>query len=77
MTSTPANAPTNIQNKPRDEFGRFVSPDDIPRYRIDVWDISRGDVIKMLWEATERDRAEIEERYSDEPGIEIQVEDLS
>lgn len=61
----------------RDELGRFVSPDDIPRYCIEVWDISCGDMVEKQWEATERDRAEIEERYSDEPGFEIHVESVT
>ena len=64
-----------MTNKPRGEGGRFVSPKDIERYEITVWDLSNGNIVEKLWEASERDLDRIEEQYRDEPGIDIEVEE--
>ena len=61
--------------RPRDECGRFVSPKDIGQYCVTVWDIQDGDIIEKIWNASQRDLDELEQRYQDEPGIEIQIED--
>lgn len=66
---------TKKADKPRSDDGRFISPDDVPCYEITVWDMAEGDVVKVVREATEKDRREIEEWYGDKPGIEIQIED--
>ena len=60
---------------PRGEDGKFLSPKDIRKYEVTVWDMLDGDIIEKLWEATERDLRELEERYRDEPGVEIEIED--
>ena len=59
----------------RDEQGRFVSPDDLPRFEITVWDIANGDIVEKLWEASKRESDEIEERYSEDEALEVQVEE--
>ena len=60
----------------RDESGRFVSGLDVPCYRVTVWNQTNGDIEEKLWEASERELRAVEERWADEPGIEIQIEDL-
>lgn len=60
----------------RDEQGRFVSPREVPRYQITVWDMADGDIVEKLWEATEVDLDEIEKKYADEPDISIQLDEL-
>lgn len=45
-----------------------------PRYEISVWNIVEGDLVKKLWEATEAELAEIEERYRDEPFYEVVID---
>jgi len=61
--------------QPRDEFtGRFVSDKDVERYEVTVWNVVDGDILEVNYEASQRDLDEIEERYEDEPGIEIQIE---
>jgi len=63
--------------KLRDDLGRFQSEKDIKRFKVTVWKFcdGDGDIEEKLWEASLRDIEEIEERYRDEPGIEIQVEE--
>lgn len=40
---------------------------------IEVWDLVKGDIVRKVWDASDADLDEIEEQYSDEPGIEIVV----
>ncbi len=61
---------------PRDEQGRFVSEKDVEKYDITVWNLIEGEIVSRLRHATERQLSEIEEQYGDEPGCEIQVEEL-
>lgn len=61
----------------RDDAGRFISPADVARFRVTVWNLTEGDIEKKLWEASQREVDEIEARYEDEPGFEIQIEDLA
>lgn len=62
--------------KPRDESGRFMSSDDVVRYRsITVWDDRDGNIPKCAYDATDKDLREIEEYY-DEPYYTIQVEEI-
>lgn len=44
------------------------------RYEISVWNITNGDLVRKLWEATEADRGQIEEQYDDEPFYEIVID---
>lgn len=60
----------------RDELGRFVSPNDVARYRVTVWDTFDGDIAEKLWEATVRDLHEIEQKYFGDARFEVEVEDL-
>lgn len=62
--------------RPRDHGGRFVSALDVPRYRVTVWNLDNGDQEQKLWQASERELRAVEDRWADEPGIEIQIEDL-
>lgn len=43
-------------------------------YEITVWDIFEGDVLKKCWEADEDELSEIEEQYSDEPGVQVVID---
>lgn len=46
---------------------------DTPRYEVEVWNIVEGDLVKKLWDATEDEVAEVEERYADEPFYDVVV----
>jgi len=59
--------------KPRDEDGRFISELDVKVYKIDVWNW-KGDVVKTIHEASERELIEIEEQYGDNPYYSIHTE---
>ena len=62
------------RKKPRDETGRFISPDDVVRYRtLDVWDLREGNVLKTVHDATDKDLDQLREQY-DEPWHDIQIE---
>ena len=57
------------------DTGQFISPKDVVKYEITVWNMIDGDILEKNWEATERDLDDIEERYRDEPNIEIEIEE--
>lgn len=61
----------------RDERGRFISEyRDVKKHQVTVWDSRDGDIVEKLWEASEAEVDEIEERYRDEPFMDVQVEYL-
>lgn len=43
-------------------------------YEVTVWNVTNGDIVKKLWNASEADLQEIEEYYGDEPIYEIVAE---
>lgn len=45
-----------------------------PRYEISVWNIVEGDLVKKLWDATEAELTDIEDRYGDEPFYDIVID---
>ena len=45
-----------------------------PRCEISVWNIVEGDLVEKLWEATEAELSDIEERYRDEPFYEVVID---
>lgn len=44
------------------------------RYEISVWNIVEGDLVKKVWEGTEAQLQDIEERYGDEPFYDIVID---
>lgn len=40
-------------------------------FKIEVWDLWDGDLVKVVWEGTDEDLAELEERYDDKFRYEI------
>lgn len=45
-------------------------------FQVTVWNTIDGDIVKKLWEASIDEVNEVEEQYSDEPFMMIQVEEL-
>lgn len=50
-------------------------PEPERRYEVTVWNLIEGDIVKKLWDASEEELAEVEGRYADESGYEVQVEE--
>lgn len=44
------------------------------RYDITVWDLTTGDVVESLRDATLEDLERIEDAYREEPGIDVVVD---
>jgi hypothetical protein len=45
-------------------------------FQVTVWNMMDGDIVKKLWEASIDEVSEVEEQYSDEPFMMVQVEEL-
>lgn len=46
---------------------------ELETFEVTVWDYE-GDIVKKLWEATDDDLADVEDRYGDDPRYTIVVE---
>jgi len=64
-----------MDDKPRDSFGRFISPREVGNFEITVWDVFEGDIKEKIWNGAQGDLDDIEEKYRGVPGIEVDVKE--
>ncbi len=54
-----------------------MSEKEVVRYRqIDVWDIVEGDVVKTVYDATDRDLEELEQQYDEGWQYDVKAEPI-
>lgn len=46
-------------------------------YKVTVYDVVNGDVVKVVWEATDDDIDKLEEQYGDDGSHMIEIEESS
>jgi hypothetical protein len=56
----------------RNARGRFAR--EVSIYEVTVWDMADGDIVKKLWEASQGELDDIQDRYGDDPRYSVQVE---